>query len=124
MKDYGTTLFGNCGKDGETRTTQGGKKIASVPIATYLGKEKSTWVTLIAWEGDDTFDLISSASKGKKLGAWGGLDLRTFEKRDGSTGYSLELKTWKAWPIDRDAQQGITDADIPGRQEPDSSIPF
>jgi len=86
-------LIGNLGADPELRYTQTQKPVAKISVATtkkYNGNEKTEWHTVILWE--KLAELANSyLKKGSKVYVEGELTYRTYEKQDGSKGYSTEI---------------------------------
>ncbi len=84
------TLIGNLGGDPESRTTQSGKTVVSVSLATQFGKDSPTdWHKVEAW--DKTGELISAyAKKGHKLAIQGCIKYEKYEK-DGETKYVTKI---------------------------------
>ena len=86
-------LIGNLGADPELRYTQTQKPVAKISVATtkkYNGNETTQWHTVILWE--KLAELANSyLKKGSKVYVEGELTYRTYDKQDGSKGYSTEI---------------------------------
>lgn len=74
-------IFGKATKDGELKTTSGGKKIASVSIKAF-GKKDGTaeFVTVKAWDGA-FLNLIANTKKGDSMMACGRLEEREYNDK-------------------------------------------
>lgn len=82
------TLIGRLGKDPEVKMTQTGKQLVTTSLAVTVGKDKqSNWYTLNAWEQQGKW--LMDAQKGDQVFVQGNLELRTYEKKTGGTGYEL-----------------------------------
>ena len=93
------TLIGNVGKDPEIRTTQNGKEIANLTIATSeTWKDKATgerkikteWHKVVIFSDGLVGVVKSYVQKGSKLMVQGALQTRSWEK-DGTKHYSTEV---------------------------------
>ncbi|SOC79659.1 single-strand binding protein [Salinimicrobium sediminis] len=91
-------LIGNVGNAPEILSFESGKKMARFSIATneiYKDSkgEKVTdtqWHNVVAW--GKTAELIENyVSKGKEIGVEGKLTSRTYDDKDGKTGYVTEV---------------------------------
>ena len=88
-----TVLAGRLGRDPEVRTTQGGKKCATLNLCTSSyskGKEYAEWHTVVAW-GDGLVGIIErKLHKGDLILVSGQNRTRKWEK-DGATHYRTEV---------------------------------
>lgn len=88
-----TTLLGRLGADPEVRSTQGGKRVATLRLCTTSfgkGKKFDEWHTVVAW-GDGLTKLIEKhLHKGDAILVTGENRTRKWEK-DGQTHYSTEV---------------------------------
>ena len=91
-------LIGNVGQDPEVKTFEGGKKVASLTIATneYYKNEKgekiedTPWHRVTAW--GKLADLIEKyVTKGKEIGVEGKLVHRSYDDKDGIKRYITEV---------------------------------
>jgi single-strand DNA-binding protein len=91
-------LIGNVGQDPEVKTFEGGKKVASLTIATneYYKNEKgekiedTQWHRVTAW--GKLADLIEKyVTKGKEIGVEGKLVHRSYDDKDGIKRYITEV---------------------------------
>ena len=93
-------LIGNLGRDPEIRSTQSGKKVANLRVATSERwkdkntgemKERSEWHTIIIWNEH----LVSVAEKylhkGSKVYLEGQLQTRKWKDQQGNDRYSTEI---------------------------------
>ncbi len=92
------TLIGNLGKDPEFKTTESGKKMAKLTLATNSSYKNSDghkvedtqWHTLVAWEG------IAGVAekylkKGKEIAVEGKLNYRSYEDANGQKKFVTEI---------------------------------
>lgn len=90
-----TFLIGRVTKEVEIQSTQSGKKVAKISLATnqYMGKDKepkTVFHNLVAWSAlaDISEKFIV---KGQEIMIEGHIDNRTYKKKDGSNGYISEV---------------------------------
>ncbi len=88
-------LCGRVTKDPEVLSTQSGKKVAKISLATnqFMGKDKepkTVFHNLVAWSAlaDISEKFIV---KGQEIMIEGHIDNRTYKKKDGSNGYISEV---------------------------------
>jgi single-strand DNA-binding protein len=82
---------GRLGRDAELRATPSGQSVANFVIAVDTGwgdNKKTLWVDCALW-GDRAEKLTQYLTKGKAVSVSGDVDLRTYEKKDGSGGASI-----------------------------------
>ena len=82
---------GNLGRDAETKTV-GQHTVTSFSIAVRAGYGKSEskfWLNCNAWNKDKIAPFLT---KGSRVGVTGELSVREYDKKDGSKGYSIELR--------------------------------
>ena len=89
------TIVGNIGSEPEIRTTNNGGKMAKLSVAVRRFKpdasgNDSDWFNVTAW-GRDAEYIENYATKGAKIAVCGRVELRTYDKKDGGQGASLEL---------------------------------
>ena len=91
-------LIGRVGQDPEVKTLDGGKKLATVSIATndvYYKEngdkvEQTEWHRVTAW--GKTADIIEKyVVKGKEIGIEGKLTHRSYEDKNGEKRYVTEI---------------------------------
>jgi len=83
-------LIGNLVKDPEITTTTNNNKVASFSIAVNDGKDQSQFFNIKAW--NKQAELVEMyVKKGHKICIIGKIQIRKYEKNDGSTGYSTEI---------------------------------
>jgi len=91
-------LIGNVGNDPEIKTLEGGKKLASLSIATnesYKNErgekvEQTEWHRITAW--GKTADIIEKyVTKGKEIAVEGKLAHRSYEDKNGEKRYVTEV---------------------------------
>ena len=91
-------LIGNVGQDPEVKTFEGGKKVASLTIATneYYNNEKGEKIEDTQWHRVTDWwklaDLIEKyVTKGKEIGVEGKLVHRSYDDKDGIKRYITEV---------------------------------
>ncbi len=94
------TLIGNVGRDPEIRTTQDGKEIASLTLATSESwkdrvsgerKERTEWHRIVVF-ADGLVNIIKNyVKKGSKLYIEGSLQTRKWVDNSGAERYSTEI---------------------------------
>jgi len=96
-------LIGNLGKDPEVRSTSGGKRVATLSIATsrkWTGgggepQEKTEWHRVVLWNNSKDSGLADVADrylkKGDRVYVEGRIDYRTWEDKEGNTRYTTEI---------------------------------
>lgn len=85
---------GTLGRDAELRYTPSGAANLQWTMAFNTGwgdNAKTTWVRATLW-GDRAEKLEQHLTKGTRITVAGSLELREYEKGDGSTGYSLDMR--------------------------------
>lgn len=84
---------GRLGRDAEIRTTQGGTRVAGFSLAVDIrdGSEKSTMWVDCALFGKLADALGQYLTKGRQVTVTGPIRLREFQKRDGTSGASINL---------------------------------
>ena len=95
------TAVGNLGRDPELREA-GSSQVASFSIAARTGQDESTWISCSLW-GKRADVAMKFLKKGSKITVVGSGKLRTYQKKDGTEGQSLELN--------------VTDFTLPAREE-------
>jgi len=94
------TILGNVGKDPEIRTTQDGREIANLSIATSQKwkdknsgerKEKTEWHKVVIFSPGLVNVIKNYVKKGSKLYIEGALQTRKWQGKDGSDNYSTEI---------------------------------
>ena len=87
------TLGGNIGNDMEVRYTQNGKAIGSFPLAVtngYGDNKRVMWITCLVF-GERAEKLAPHIRKGGKIVVSGRLDVRQFDRNDGTKGTAVEV---------------------------------
>lgn len=95
------TISCNLGRDPELKTTDQ-SQVASFSVGVRTGKDETTWVNCSVW-GKRADTVMTYFKRGSKVTLTGSGKLRTYEKKDGSTGSSLEMN--------------VTDFTLPARDE-------
>jgi single-strand DNA-binding protein len=83
------TAHGNLGRDPELKEV-GSSQVANFSIAATTGKDETTWINCQVW-GKRSDVVMKYLSKGSKITVSGRGKLRTYDKKDGTQGQSLEL---------------------------------
>ena len=83
------TAHGNLGRDPELKEV-GRTVVASFSLAARTGKDETTWIDCSVW-GKRTNTVMNYLHKGDRVTVVGSGRIRTFDKKDGSEGKSLEL---------------------------------
>ncbi|EOO9527771.1 single-stranded DNA-binding protein [Escherichia coli] len=87
------TLGGNVGNDLEVKYTQNGKAIGSFSLAVQQGygdNKRTMWVTCLIF-GERAEKLAPHIRKGTKLVVNGRLDVRQYDRNDGTKGTAVEV---------------------------------
>jgi single-strand DNA-binding protein len=123
-------LIGNLGKDPEIRYTQSGKAVTSFSLATsekWKGQdgqqqEATTWHNIVAW-GRQAEVLKEYTGKGSKLYIEGRISNRTYDKKDGTKGFTSEVVVQNFQFLD--AKKDATEpAQAAPNTEADDDLPF
>lgn len=97
MSSY-TVFRGNLGADAELKTSKGGTPYLSFTVANSTGRKmdngewettNTTWKRVTTWDNLDA--LTPHLKKGAAVLVEGHEELRTWQKEDGSEGYSLNV---------------------------------
>lgn len=106
------TICGRIARDPEMRTTARGTNVCklTIPVDTgYADNKSTTW-----WTATLFGKSAESASKYLRKGSWvsvaGDAQVRTYEKRDGSTGVSAEVENAR-WAFAGPKQDGDNQSD-------------
>jgi len=94
------SLIGHVGADPEIRTTEGGRKVANLRLATNESwtdkrsgekREQTEWHHIVVWS-EGLIDVLEKyVSKGDRLYLSGKLQTRKWEDRDGNERYTTEI---------------------------------
>lgn len=98
MNCNSATLIGRVTRDPEAKKTPSGTDVVNFSLATnhtYKGKdgqkvETTTFHNLVAW-GKQAEIIATYVKKGQELYIRGRIDNRTYEKKDGTKGYTSEI---------------------------------
>lgn len=115
-------VTGNVGKVNEVRMTKTGKAMLTFSVASTEKKDgPTTWVEVVCFD-EQAETCSQSLQKGQRVVVSGRMGLETYEKKDGSTGFSVRLMANEVgvslrWPkraagVREDAQEP-EDAAIP-----------
>lgn len=110
------TIAGNCTKDAELRTTQGGAKVAgfSVAVNGYEGGEKTTTYFDVSIWGKRGESVMQFAKKGAKIAVAGDLGTREY---NGKTYLTVNGHDFTPMGGKRDGSQGDTGGYSGGSQD-------
>lgn len=113
------TVTGNVGKVNEQRITKTGKAMLTFSVASSDKKDGPvTWVEVVCFD-EQAETCSQTLQKGQRVVVSGRMGLETYEKKDGSTGFSLRLMADEVglslrWPK-REALGVGADEEIPFR---------
>mgnify|MGYP003573268129 CR=1 FL=1 len=116
MADAQTTLVGNCTRDPELRFTASGMQVTTVGLAvnnrrknnqTGEWEEETSFVDVTCF-GQMAENVAETCTKGSRVLVTGRLRVRTYDKRDGGTGVSVEVVADEIGPSLRWATAQIT----------------
>lgn len=85
---------GNLGADAESRFTPGGDAVVSFSVGVKSGfgdRATTTWARCQMW-GKRGEAVAPYLTKGQLVGVSGEVSLREYDKKDGSKGFSLEVR--------------------------------
>ncbi len=122
-------VIGRLGADPESRFTADGTQITSFSLAANNRDGSTTWyrVSAFAKLGEICNQYLT---KGKQVFIAGDFTFRTYEKKDGGTGYSLDIKADKMQMLGGkgDSEGGSAPSTPRGKNAPqdidDSELPF
>jgi len=83
------TAHGNLGKDPEIKDVKD-TQVAEFSLAARTGKDETTWINCAVW-GKRADVVKQYLHKGDKVTVAGSGKLTTYEKKDGTEGFSLNL---------------------------------
>lgn len=114
------TIPGRLGSDAELRHTQRGTPVLNFPLATEsgIGENRSTHWVDCALFGRRAEALAPYLTKGSAVTAFGELNQRRYERRDGTQGYALALRIAD---LELQGSRGGSPAAAP---EPQEAVPF
>jgi single-strand DNA-binding protein len=103
------TIIGRLGADPETRYAKSGTAVLTCSVAVSLWRkqqggeygESTQWWNVTVF-GRHAETLASKLRKGSRVVASGEFELRTFEKRNGSQGFSLDMNASILKGLDKD----------------------
>lgn len=116
-------VTGNVGRVPEMKTTRSGKAMAGFSVASAEKKDgPTTWVEVVCF--DEQADMVCQGlQKGDRVVVTGRMALETFQKKDGSQGFSLRLMANEVgrslrWP----RRHALEEAEVAEVEE--EAIPF
>ncbi len=129
------TLVGNLGRDPELRSTQSGKRIANLSVATSErwkdkdsgeARERTEWHRVVVFN-DRLADLCEKyLHKGSKVYIEGALETRKWTDQSGQDKYSTEvvLRQFKGELVLLDGKQTNGDSSAPGSGDLGDEVPY
>jgi single-strand DNA-binding protein len=99
---------GNLGRDPELRDA-GSSQVASFSLGVRTGQDETTWINCSVW-GKRAETVMRFFKKGSQVTVAGQAKLRTYQKKDGTEGQSLELN--------------VSDFSLPPREDGESKDGF
>lgn len=116
------TVTGNVGKVPALRQTSSGKTMATFSVASTEKKDgPTTWVDVVCF--DEQADTVSQTlQKGDRVVVTGRVALETFQKKDGSQGFSVRLVANEVgkslrWPRRRSQEDAQAEVDYSQAEE-------
>lgn len=104
-------IIGNLGKDVELRhIAMNGKDVAEFPVAVkrFGSQDKTDWFNVVVW-GKMAENCSKYLNKGSKVAVVGSMQFETFDKQDGTKGYSSKLIAQDVEFLDSKKQDGYTE---------------
>jgi len=83
------TAHGNIGRDPEIKDV-GSSQVCNFSLAARTGKDETTWINCAVW-GKRADAAMQYLRKGSAITVAGRGKLRTYQKKDGSEGQTLEM---------------------------------
>jgi len=83
------TAHGNIGRDPEVKDV-GSSQVCNFSLAARTGKDETTWINCAVW-GKRADAAMQYLRKGSAITVAGRGKLRTYQKKDGSEGQTLEM---------------------------------
>lgn len=108
------TVTGNVGKVNELRITKSGKAMLTFSVASTEKKDgPTTWVEVVTFD-EQAEECSQTLQKGRRVVVSGRMGLETYEKKDGTQGFSLRLMANEVgvslrWPKRESAGVGADD---------------
>jgi single-strand DNA-binding protein len=113
------SFIGNLGRDAESKVTGGGKtylrfSIAVRPNYVPKGTEKPVpnWINVVLW--GKTAEYMAGLGKGERVFVSGEYQTRTYQKKDGTTGYSHEINSVVCHRVAKNAAPSSSSGGEPG----------
>ena len=113
------TLVGRLGRDPEVRMTAAGKSITSTSMAVNNRDKTSTWYTINAWDAMGKW--LGDATKGDMIFVQGDLEVRHYDKKDGTKGTEMTVTARAIRTMGGKRQESQASAPV---VDFDSDIPF
>jgi single-strand DNA-binding protein len=121
------TIVGRLGRDPEFKTTQAGFNILSCSVAVSLWKKQeggefgssTQWWTVKVF-GKQAEKLAGKLKKGSRVFASGDIEVRTYLKKDGAQGHSLEMSANILKGLDKDQAEQMNEV-LPHATRPEQT---
>ena len=115
------TLGGNIGDDMKIHYTQNGKAIGSFPLAVtngYGDNKRTMWITCLVF-GERAEKLAPHIRKGGKIVVSGRLDVRQYDRNDGTKGTAVEVAVneFEFMAVNQQGQQQGQQQKSPAQQQ-------
>lgn len=133
MAKVSVTVRGNLGRDAEVKTSKAGKNYYSLSVGSTPSKKNAVgdwedgqtmWFNVLVFDEDlNPFEF----TKGTSVEVEGTFTHTTFTKRDGSTGYGLDVLADSVKRVEREKREApeFSKAEIPASWSPvNEDLPF
>jgi len=122
------TLIGRLGMEPELKHTTNGKAVVRLRLAVDAGKDKTDWLTVIAWE-KQAEAVAAHLHKGAQVGVEGRLSVREWQRDDGSRAETVEVVAFRVHFLggrgDAEGQGASARAAVrPAAQDDEDEDPF
>lgn len=119
-------LIGRLTKDPEVRTTTTGKAVTTITLAVDRrykqdGQPSADFIPCVAW-GKVAEVIANNLSKGRRLGVYGRIQIRSYDGNDGNKHYVTEVIVDEITFLD--SKKGNNSVGFEGQAIDDESIPF
>lgn len=99
------TAHGNVGRDAELKEVND-TQVASFSLAVSTGRDETLWINCAVW-GKRASTAAEYLKKGSKITVVGSGKMREFQKKDGSTGSSVECAVQQFTLPPREKQEEV-----------------
>ena len=91
---FNASIVGHVGQQPEPKVTKNGKRLTQLRVAVRGKGEDSQWLTVTCW-GQPAEYAANYIKKGDTVAAVGDVEIRTYTKSNGDTGFEVELNASK-----------------------------